>query len=109
MDIGGQETTTAINRFETPGVCGAADCDVDVQLDERDADGGADRDADSGAVAADERGTEGGDARGGVEFVCFFCGVVGACGNWGGGFVVRGVPVFFSFFSLFLRGVKLSS
>lgn len=37
-----------------------------------------------------------------MEFVCFFGVVVGACGDWGGGFVVKGVVVSSCF--LFLSG-----
>lgn len=39
-----------------------------------------------------------------MELVCFFGVVAGACGNWGGGFVVRGVVV-----SSVSQGVILSS
>ncbi|KFY82741.1 hypothetical protein V500_10352 [Pseudogymnoascus sp. VKM F-4518 (FW-2643)] len=90
---GGQKTISS-RHSQTPWICdpddGTPPLAGGIQLDDWDADG----DADGGDPAADEcgeRGAEGGDARGGVEFVCFFCGVVGACGDWGGGYVASRV------------------
>lgn len=101
MAIGGQETIST-RHAQAPRICdaddGAPPLAFGIQLDDWDADG----DADGGDPAADEyreRGAEGGDAWGGVEFVCFFGGVVGACGDWGGGFVVRGWLFPFVYFS----------